>query len=216
MEEKISMIKVTLDEARKWYYDGNESLREISLRCFTRNELEVPSISEIKTFSGAIQALGLDKDEIQQTVRVIEKTSKASAAMFKLSIVRKALNAGQDLNITNNQDFHIVWLPFNPFISYSSTLYDDELKSGRMEIIGKIKNEGVEYKVIGNSTDWFGPSSFDDYSTDEYSNCGHILSALFCCASEEIAKHFSKYFGMLITEAKYGDLPDFQITERIY
>ena len=55
MEEKTT-LEVTLDEARKWYYDGNESLREISLRCFTRNELEVPSISEIKTFTDAIQA----------------------------------------------------------------------------------------------------------------------------------------------------------------
>ena len=31
------------------------------------------------------------------------------------------------------------------------------------------------------------------------------------CASSDIAKHFSKYFGMLITEAKYGDLEDFKI-----
>lgn len=26
-----------------------------------------------------------------------------------------------------------------------------------------------------------------------------------------MVEHFGKYFGMLITEAKYGDLPDFQI-----
>ena len=31
------------------------------------------------------------------------------------------------------------------------------------------------------------------------------------CASKEIAQHFGKYFGMTITEAKYGDLQDFQI-----
>ena len=36
------------------------------------------------------------------------------------------------------------------------------------------------------------------------------------CASEEIARHFGKYFGMLITEAKYGDLPDFEIVSRTY
>ena len=33
---------------------------------------------------------------------------------------------------------------------------------------------------------------------------------------KEIAQHLGKYFGMLITKAKYGDLPDFQITERTY
>ena len=29
-------------------------------------------------------------------------------------------------------------------------------------------------------------------------------------------KHFSKYFGMLITEAKFGDLKDFEIIEEKY
>lgn len=36
------------------------------------------------------------------------------------------------------------------------------------------------------------------------------------CASKEIAQHLSKYFGMLITEAKYDDLPDFEIIEEKY
>ena len=36
------------------------------------------------------------------------------------------------------------------------------------------------------------------------------------CASEEIAQHLSRYFGMLITEAKYGDLDGFEIIERKY
>ena len=31
------------------------------------------------------------------------------------------------------------------------------------------------------------------------------------CANEEIAQHLGKYFGMLITEAKYGDMVDFEI-----
>ena len=36
------------------------------------------------------------------------------------------------------------------------------------------------------------------------------------CATEEIARHFSKYFGMLITEAKYSDLKDFEIVDSYY
>ena len=36
------------------------------------------------------------------------------------------------------------------------------------------------------------------------------------CANKEIAQHLGKYFGMLITEAKYGDLADFEIVERKY
>ena len=36
------------------------------------------------------------------------------------------------------------------------------------------------------------------------------------CASKEIAQHFGKYFGMLITEAKYADMIDFEIIENKY
>ena len=36
------------------------------------------------------------------------------------------------------------------------------------------------------------------------------------CASQEIAQHFGKYFGMLITEAKYADMLDFEIIENKY
>lgn len=36
------------------------------------------------------------------------------------------------------------------------------------------------------------------------------------CATVEIAQHFGKYFGMLITEAKYGDMVDFEIVENKY
>ena len=32
----------------------------------------------------------------------------------------------------------------------------------------------------------------------------------------EIAEHFSKYFGMLITEAKYGDMVKFEVIEEKY
>lgn len=36
------------------------------------------------------------------------------------------------------------------------------------------------------------------------------------CAADEIAQHFGKYFGMLITEAKYADIVDFEIIENKY
>ena len=36
------------------------------------------------------------------------------------------------------------------------------------------------------------------------------------CASQEIAQHFGKYFGMLIVEAEYGDMIDFEIISKHY
>lgn len=40
--------------------------------------------------------------------------------------------------------------------------------------------------------------------------------AFLGCANKEIAKHLGKYFGMLITEAKYGDMVDFKIIDDKY
>lgn len=46
---------------------------------------------------------------------------------------------------------------------------------------------------------------------------GYVTAAIgLGCASEEIAQHLSRYFGMLITEARFGDLDGFEIIERKY
>ena len=48
-----------------------------------------------------------------------------------------------------------------------------------------------------------------------YGNAGKADAnfAFLGCASKEIAKHLGKYFGVLITEAKFGDLDGFEIIE---
>lgn len=82
-----------------------------------------------------------------------------------------------------------------------------------MEVIGKIKSEGEEYLVLGGET------------TGGYDGLGHFRSTkgvgyasanigFLGCASKEIAQHFGKYFGMTITEAKYGDMVDFEILSK--
>ena len=41
----------------------------------------------------------------------------------------------------------------------------------------------------------------------------HTEIGFLGCASKEIAQHLGKYFGMLVTEAKYGDLDGFEILD---
>lgn len=142
--------------------------------------------------------------------------SKASAAMFQLNIIRKALNLGQDLHLTKNPKDSCISYPSNPFIAENSTYYEGELNSGKMEVIGKIKNEGILYNVLGGNimdSSYAGISCF-------YSNggAGYTIAAVgfLGCASKKIAQHFGKYFGMLITEAKYADIVDFEIVENKY
>lgn len=208
-------ITITLEKAREWYNSNNESLKEIALQVFNKKELMF-NFRDIKTFQDACEALSLNYDKIIDVIVniIIFGNSKASAAMFKLNIVRNALNLGQDLHLTEDPEDSDIHYPHNQFVTEESTYYEDELNSGRMEVIGKIKSEGKEYNVLSGYIDVgkSGLGCFSDLGVGHaYASCGFLG-----CASEEIAKHFGKYFGMLITEAKYGDMVDFEIIESKY
>jgi hypothetical protein len=97
MEERN--VKVTLDKAREWYSSNNESLKEIALQAFNKDEL-IYNFKNITTFQKACEALGLNYGEMLHTKMNIATISKASAAMFKLNIIRKALNLNKDLHLT--------------------------------------------------------------------------------------------------------------------
>lgn len=206
-------IKITLDEARKWYNNGNTTLKEVILRAFSKDEL-VFNFKNITSFEKACNALNLNYDIISIIVKDVATYSKASAAMFKLNIIRKALNLGQDLYLTSNQGEYGIYWPDNPFIYENSLFYYNEIVSGKIEVIGKIKNEKGLYNVLNKSScnsSCTGLGSFNGKVGRSYADTGFLG-----CATKEIAEHFGKYFGMLITEAKYGDLLDFKVIERKY
>ena len=205
-------ITITLDQARSWFRSGNEELMELALQAFGEDTL-VSSFRDITTFEKACEVLGLNYDDMFYITKNITTISKASAAMFKLNIIRKALNLDQDLRLTKNPKDSYIYYPHNPFVTKSSTYYKSEIDSGKMEVIGKIKSEGEKYNVLG------GDATFGGYAGLGYfyyfDGVGHADADIgfLGCASREIAQHFGKYFGMLITEAKYGDMGDFEIIE---
>ena len=210
------VINVTLDEAKELYNSGNETLKELALKAFTENELKVPHYSEIKTFEDAVKAVGMNLQLELTIVEDIEKESKASAAMFKLNIIRKALNLGQDLHLTKDPEDSYIYYPYNPFVTNSSTYYESDINSGKMEVIGKFKCEGEEYNVLGGDADYGDYAGLGGFnSSDGAGNAGANVGFLGC-ANKEIAQHLGKYFGMLITEAKYGDMVDFEVIEEKY
>ena len=43
-------VEITLDTARKWYYGDNESLKEVALQAFTKDELEEKYWKRITSF----------------------------------------------------------------------------------------------------------------------------------------------------------------------
>ena len=212
-------VTVTLDKAREWFNSGNATLKEIALQAFSKEELNRFDFTKIKTFEDALTALGYDestKAYTRNTINDISMYSKASAAMTKLNIIRKALNLGQDLHLKKGSKDYYIYYPYNPFVTKSSTHYEFKINSGKMEVIGKIKSEGEEYNVLGGSASFGGNAGLGYFCSgsgvgDTYANIGFLG-----CANKEIAQHFGKYFGMLITEAKYGDIVDFEIIEAIH
>ena len=143
-------ITVTLNKAKEWFNSGNATLKEIALQAFDKDELTY-NFKNITTFKKACEALNLDYMLCLSNICNITIISKASAAMFKLNIIRKALNFGQDLHLTKDPKNYCIYYPYNPFVTKSSTYYNSEINSGKMEVIGKIKNEGEEYNVLGGS-----------------------------------------------------------------
>ncbi len=123
-------ISLTLEEAKEWY-NSNIILRDVALKAFTKEELETPSFKNIKTFQDACEALRLNYGSMISIFNQLKSISKASVAMFKLNIIRKALNLCQDLDLTkdsNDSNDSRIYYPFNLIITTDSTCYEKEIK----------------------------------------------------------------------------------------
>ena len=203
-------ITVTLNKAKEWFNSGNATLKEIALQAFSKDELTY-NFKDIKTLENACEALGLDYSIISIVTKDIATFSKASAAMFKLNIIRKALNLDQDLHLTKDPEGSYIYYPYNPFVTKSSTYYKSKINSGKMKVIGKIKSEGEEYNVLGGLANIGSLAGLGRFDSNDGTGVANASFGFLGCANKEIAQHLGKYFGMLITEAKYGDIVDFEI-----
>lgn len=117
---------------------------------FNKDEL-TRNFKNIKTFKDACDVLNYDYTAVNNTIRDIAVFSRASAAAFKLNIVRRSLNLGHELPLINYSDF-VIYYPDNPFITESSIYYN----SDEIEIIGKFKYKGEEYCVLNKDVTYNG------------------------------------------------------------
>lgn len=210
MEERN--ITITLNKAREWFNNGNVALKEVALQAFSENELKF-NFRNITSFKKACEVLDIDYDDINSVITeaIMYGCGKSSAARLKLNIIRKALNLGYDLQLTKNPEDSHIYYPHNPFVTKSFTYYNDEINPGEMEVIGKIKSKGEEYNVLGGRAIDAGFAGLGYFCPSTDIGYADFTIGFLGCANKEIAEHFGKYFGMLITEAKYGDIPDFEI-----
>lgn len=209
-------ITITLDQARSWFRSGNEELRELALQAFGKDALAC-SFRDITTFEKACEVLGLHHDVMISDINFIATISIASAAMLKLNIIRRALNLGYDMHFLKNPKNSFLYYPYNPLatIPEGCNYYKEQINSGIFQIIGKVKIEGVRYNVLAGGITYDVNSGLGGFNYQTgICRCSSEVS-LFGCASREIAEHFGKYFGMLITTAKYAD-KDFEVIESKY
>lgn len=196
---KTRNVNVTLEKAKEWYKKGGD-LKEVALQAFTEEELKGVDFKSITTMINVIKVLGIDYDEYSRIVTHLYKYSKASAASFKLNLVRKALNLSKEMTFMEGT----VWYPYVPAILPSSRYHDEEFEVARVKIGSDI------FTLLGGDTDDgcnYGLGTFSpSYSV------AHAASdtAFLGCATKEIAQHMGKYFAKLIFEAKYGDTVDYK------
>ena len=141
-------VAITLEKAIEWYNSDDESLKDLALQAFTKEEL-IYNFRDITTFKKACDKLSYNYDDIISKVNSIAEISKASAAMFKLNIVRKALNAGHDMHISRNVDGQkYSHYPFFALVIKGSTCYRGSEDIDKHEKLGEFTSERTVYEVF--------------------------------------------------------------------
>lgn len=196
-------VTITLEKAREWYESGIPALKAIALQAFTKLELESFPFERIKTLEDACRVVDEDYVEVLHTANELAKTSKSLGALYKLRIIRKALNYG----MSQYPSVGTIWLPV---VRLSTDAPCEGRKIGTIEL--GVSSYNVYYHEAHSSILTKGYAGYNSM-TNHY--LCDIEYPLFGCESQEIANHFSKYFGMMLITAKLGDLPNFKIVTMI-
>lgn len=217
---EIKTLPVTIQQARAWYKTDILDLKELALSLFDKEKLEGKDYKTITTYYDALCALDLDDTITSMPFCDFLSINRAASAMFKLMIIRKALNLGYELNLTENPEDSGEY--YIPIVTFREKDYYQNRKSafpdGDALIIGSFKANGKEYEIIGNMAEslyfYDGLARYDKHR--KIAHMGQSLSGVLGCTNKEIAKHFSKHFGVMMIEAIYGSFDDFEITKEVH
>lgn len=183
-------IKVSLEKAREWYNSGNESLREIALQAFKENELVEKPWEHIKSFEDACAVLNINPD-MEYLDRIFDSHLQN---MYKLNIIKKALNGVEWEPNLNTGGVYYPWLRYYP--------KDSSYASSWTSVANfRAKEDNKIYILV--SRDY---GSYDGGLGGFGAGYGDVgaFRGLLGCKSKEIAEYFSKTFGKLIFDAIYG------------
>ena len=192
-------VTLTLEKAKEFYNSGNAALKEVALQAFTQEELTTLKYTDIKTFEDAVKALGMDMDNVLCDIGHIEtaegKLGKHLTAIYKLDIIRKALNgADWEPKITEGNIYY-GWVRF---YKKSKDVPSDK------KIIGSFYADGKKYLLVGGFRDYGSYAGLGSFYS--VCRCGTLSAhlGLLCCKSAEIAQYMSEQFGKIIFDACYA------------
>lgn len=194
-------VELTLEKAKEWYKKGGD-LKEVALQAFAEEELKDSGFKYITSMMHVIKALDISIKEYLDTLEILKSQSKASAAIYKLNLIKKALNMGQKMNFTEGE----IWYPNNPAI-LSRNLY---CRASYEEEVAKVRIGCDTFTLLGGCayvSSVSGLGSFYSKSGVAYS---YAYSGFLGCATKEIAQHMGKHFAKEIFEAKYGDTINYE------
>lgn len=201
MKKETRNVNITLEKAKEWYKKGGD-LKEVALQAFTEEELKEPSFQSIKTFEDACYAVMLCPYTEGKLIAEIERVSKASAASYKLNIIRKALNKGQEMDFKKGT----IWYPYTPAILPNNLYCKD---SYEVEV-AKVKIGCDTFTLLGGYTNYGANAGLGFFHSGNGVAASNAYVGFLGCATKEIAQHMGKHFAKLIFEAKYGDTVDYK------
>lgn len=191
-------ISLTLEKAKEWYNSGNEALREAALQAYTEDELKTVHFSEIKSYEDACKVLGIDSTDF--TIHTPYKTSDVNrhlVAVYKLDIIRKALNMGWKPSLVEGK----VYWPYVRFYPAGDKARE-AARSNNWKVRQSFYAGGKKYSLVGGDCYSCSAGGLGYFGC----RCGFAgpYLGLLGCKSREIAEHMSAYFAKEIFEACYA------------
>ena len=190
-------VTLTLKKAKEFYNSGNAALKEVALQAFTEQELATPNYRDITTFEDAVKALGLNMTDVNYDLKNLNgvegRLGKHLTAIYKLDIIRKALNGDWKPELTKGTIYY-GWVRF-----YLPNKIPSDGK-----VIGKLKANGQKYLLVGGSGGYRSSAGLGSFYPGFGFGNSIASLGLLCCKSEEIAKHLSTHFGKIIFDTYYA------------
>lgn len=192
-------VTLTLQKAKEFYNSGNAALKEVALQAFTKEELTTPKYTDIKTFEDACKALGIDMGSVEYDLDKLSGVEgglgEHLTAIYKLGIIRKALNGADWKPKITEGDIYYGWVRF---YKKSSNVPSDK------KIIGNFITDGQEYLLVGGFGGYGSYDGLGHFSSGFGYGHSYAYLGLLCCKSAGIAQYMSEQFGKIIFDACYA------------